>query len=143
MPTVPKSIKCNHLGCKGNRSKLNSYCIEHGGINTTTSQAKYEKMAEYQSSYWRSLRKIQLSRNPLCQSCLIHGRVTQAKHIDHVFPWSLIGSHAFKRNLFQSLCPECHSHKTGLEYKGIIEFYSDVVVRYSLSDYERVVGGFS
>jgi hypothetical protein len=35
MPTVPATTQCAHLGCKAHRSKLNSYCSEHGGIEYT------------------------------------------------------------------------------------------------------------
>ena len=49
----------------------------------------------YQTKHWKQLRASQLSRQPLCQSCLSRGIVNSAKHIDHVFPWSWIGKDAF------------------------------------------------
>ena len=47
-----------------------------------------------------------------------------AKHVDHVFPWRQIGKQAFLRNIFQSLCHECHSYKSGQEKRGVFEHYT-------------------
>jgi hypothetical protein len=52
------------------------------------------------------------------------GKIEAAKHVDHVFPWRQIGQHAFLNNLFQSLCPECHSYKTGQEKQGVFLYYT-------------------
>jgi 5-methylcytosine-specific restriction protein A len=141
MPTMPSNTKCSHLGCKEQRGKYNSFCSEHGGTKKITeSRKQFDSM--YQTAQWRAKRKIELSRNSLCASCLTKGRATQAQHIDHVFPWSVIGEHAFHRNLFQSLCAECHSYKTGQEQKGIILHYKgDGVVTYKLNDWAFATSG--
>jgi 5-methylcytosine-specific restriction endonuclease McrA len=117
MPTVPTNTKCNQLGCKEERSKYNSFCPIHGGVHINTEERKaFQSM--YQTKQWKRKRQIELSRNTLCASCLYKGIITQASHIDHVFPWTKIGKEAFYNNLFQTLCPECHSYKTGQEQKG-------------------------
>lgn len=141
MPTLPSNTKCAHLGCSNTRSKLNSFCLEHGGKtgNYSAERNQFNKM--YQSPYWKRMRRIQLSRQPICQACIHTGRVSEAKHVDHVFPWSHIGEHAFNTNIFQSLCPECHSVKTSLEAKGIYRHYSHTVVDYTAGDYTAVVSG--
>ena len=82
----------------------------------------------YQTPAWRSLRQRQLSIQPLCQACLCRGRVEAAKHVDHVFPWKQIGKGSFLKNIFQSLCPECHSYKTGQEKAGVFEHYTSTGV---------------
>lgn len=138
MPTVPRNSKCAQLGCNNPRSKLSTFCIEHGGADTYTAPLTAERAAfnsMYQTPFWRQKRIIQLTHQPLCQSCLTRGIVTQAQHVDHVFPWARIGHRAFKHNLFQSLCHECHSHKTQLEAKGIIKHYTETENTYTLSDY--------
>jgi 5-methylcytosine-specific restriction endonuclease McrA len=62
--------------------------------------------------------------------------VTQAEHVDHVIPWRSIGPAAFKRNLFQSLCENCHSVKTALEQKGVFIHYSESGPKeYTRADY--------
>jgi 5-methylcytosine-specific restriction protein A len=124
MPTIPTNTKCSHLNCKEQRTKHNSFCAEHGGIRVNTEERK-QFNGMYQTAQWRTKRKIELSRNSLCASCLYKGKVTQAIHIDHVFAWSNLGKDAFYNNLFQSLCPECHSYKTGQEQKGIYIWWHD------------------
>jgi 5-methylcytosine-specific restriction protein A len=115
MPTYPSNLKCGELGCKEPRSKLNSYCIKHGGKDNLDAR---QTDSIYQTPAWRSIRRRQLSIQPLCQACLSRGRVEAAQHVDHVFPWKHIGQHAFLHNIFQSLCHADHSHKTGQERKG-------------------------
>ena len=139
MPTIPSYTKCQHLGCTNTRSKLNSYCLEHGGKtgNYSDERNKFNKM--YQSTFWKRLRRVQLGKQPICQACLHSGKVSESKHIDHVFPWAHIGEHAFIANIFQALCPECHSHKTSLEARGIYRHYSHTIVDYTAGDYIRVV----
>ena len=81
-----------------------------------------------------------LSINPLCACCAIEGRVVAADAVDHVFPWKNYGAHAFRRNIFQSLCFEDHSRKTALEAKGIYRHYApDGMKDYGYEDYAYVV----
>lgn len=126
MPTIPSNTKCATLGCKNPRSKLNHYCLEHGGKDTYTTERTEERKqldSMYQLPFWKTARKLQLSRQPLCQCCLTRGIVTPATHVDHVFPWVKLGRQAFFINWFQSLCHDCHAHKTQLESKGIARHY--------------------
>lgn len=143
MPTLPSNTKCASLGCKNTRSKLNSYCLEHGGKDTYKEKRTEERIAfnaMYQTRHWKQVRTSQLSKQPLCQSCLTRGIVTPAKHVDHLFPWSWIGEQAFYRNIFQSLCHECHSHKTSLEQDGIFMHYiNNQTTEYKLTDYALVM----
>jgi 5-methylcytosine-specific restriction endonuclease McrA len=136
MPTVPATTKCAYLGCKAHRSKLNSYCNEHGGIDYT----ERADDGPYHSKAWQTMRALQLSKQPLCQSCFSRGLIHNANHVDHLFPWRRLGGQAFRHNVFQSLCTECHSHKTALERKGEIHHYtSDGTVVYTLGDYGYVM----
>lgn len=144
MPTAPFNSKCAHLGCNNPRSKHNGFCIEHGGRDTYNT--KYNKTAtrrehdrHYGSSFWQTQRIRQLTAYPLCAGCLAEGIYTPAVHVDHVFPWGQIGNHAFKLNIFQSLCHACHSSKTSLESKGTFRQYGQPHKDYVLSDYDRVV----
>lgn len=120
MPYAPFNSVCRELGCKNPRSKLNSFCSEHGGLEHTNDG----KDNAYSNPAWRTIRRAQLSKQPLCQSCLTRGQVNSATHVDHVFPWRHIGEHAFLNNIWQSLCTNCHSHKTGQERKGVYEHYT-------------------
>lgn len=145
MPSVPTQTTCQELGCTNPRSRYNVFCVEHGGRNANTQIATEERKAfnsAYQTKFWRIQRVVQLSKQPICQCCLTRGVVTPAEHVDHVFPWAQIGRRAFERNLFQSLCQSCHSHKTSLESKGVIMHYADGIAHeFRLTDYARVVQG--
>lgn len=135
MPTVPQQTKCGFLGCGNKRSPLNSFCIEHGGKTFNDTDKRKQSNAKYSTAVWQRIRTAQLSRQPLCQACMGRGRVNQATVVDHVFPWGKIGAEAFLMNLFQSLCPECHSVKTGLEQTGVFRHYKEPSVDYTLENW--------
>lgn len=141
MPTLPTYTKCAQLGCKNTKSKCNSFCLDHGGIDSRkvipTSERK-DQQAQYATRQWSTLRQIQLSKQPLCQACLIQGIVTQAQHVDHLFPWMQISKEAFYINVFQSLCADHHREKTHLEQRDVIRHYASVVKDFQITDYARV-----
>lgn len=66
------------------------------------------------STAWRRIREVQLSREPLCRECAKAGRVRAATDVDHIDGDS--GNNA-DDNL-QSLCHSCHSAKTARENGG-------------------------
>lgn len=144
MPTLPKNSKCAELGCKQLRSRFNAYCLDHGGRDTfdhrkhNKAQARKDFNDRYQTRQWKAFRQIQLSQHPLCAGCLSEGRIVPALHVDHVFPWSQIGEHAFIHNLFQSLCHSCHTIKTHLEQKGTYRRYGTPTRNYTIHDYALV-----
>jgi 5-methylcytosine-specific restriction protein A len=117
--------------------------MEHGGKDWINTQDRKEFNSIYQTPFWKNKRVQQLSINPLCQSCLKVGRVTQANHVDHVFAWKALGKDAFYNNLFQSLCPECHSHKTALEQQGIYRCYISNTKDYGLHEYKFVLNSIT
>jgi 5-methylcytosine-specific restriction endonuclease McrA len=137
MPSIPKT-QCAEYQCKAPSIKGSVYCVEHAPI-VKTSQDRKTFSAHYNTSAWLSIRKRQLSIQPLCQACLLDGQVTSANHVDHVFPWSAIGEHAFGCNLFQSLCETHHGVKSGLEKKGIFRYYLDPIKDYTTEDYAYIM----
>ena len=84
------------------------------------------------------MRQAQLSRFPLCAGCQDRGQIRAASVADHVWPWRRIGPEAFQVNRLQSLCPDCHSVKTGLESRGVMREYG--VKDWSLEDYGSQIG---
>jgi 5-methylcytosine-specific restriction protein A len=138
MPILPSNTLCGELGCKNNRSKGNRFCTTHGGFDHFKSDKRKESNKAYGTRIWQKIRTRQLSIQPLCQSCLSAGRVCLAKDIDHVFAWNVIGDHSFTRNLFQSLCQPCHSHKTQLEQKGVYRHFTTPITDYCIADYYRL-----
>lgn len=136
MPYAPFNTRCAELGCNEPRSKLNGYCVQHGGKEYTVKETD----SNYKTPAWKSIRRRQLSICPLCQGCMSRGKIEAAKHVDHVFPWRQIGQHAFLNNVFQSLCAECHSHKTGQEKHGVYLYYTQQgVEQLSEHDYRAKV----
>ena len=133
MPSIPLS-QCGHYQCKAPSVKGSVYCIEHAPTKQV-SKTRQAFNAPYKTAAWAAIRARQLSSCPLCAACLIDGRITAASHVDHVFPWAVIGDHAFTRNLWQSLCPECHGVKSGLEKRGVFRHYRDKAHDYGVQDY--------
>jgi len=137
MPVYPHNQLCAELNCKQLRTRLNSFCLDHGGKDNIVPR---ETDSIYQTPAWRTIRQRQLSIQPLCQACLSRGKIEIAQHVDHVFAWKHIGKHAFLRNIFQSLCKADHSHKTGIEKQGkYIHYTADGEREYAVTDYSYVV----
>ena len=137
MPTIPTNNRCATLGCMNNRSRFNSYCLDHGGQDVQRYTGKRLSNRMYNTQQWHELRQRQLSIQPLCAGCLSDGVITQAVHVDHVFPWTQIDKEAFYYNLFQSLCPSCHSSKTALERSGTFRAYGKPSKDYVIADYAQ------
>ena len=132
MPYALFNDKCRELGCKNLKTIRSTFCNEHGGGITEKGK---ENSKLYSTAFWKKQRVIQLSKKPLCASCLLEGRVVQAEHIDHVFPHRQDNS-KFKNNLFQSLCASCHTLKTQEENKGNYLYYSpNGIIQYTDADY--------
>lgn len=141
MPTVPSNTKCAQYGCINKRSRYNTYCLEHGGKDSIKSIKRSASAEQYNSAVWKRMRVAQLSKQPLCQACLADRKLSLATDVDHVFPWTAYGTHAFTTNIFQSLCREHHSVKTSLEQTGTIRHYANPTVDYKQQDYTRIVLG--
>ena len=72
----------------------------------------------YKTQRWRNLRKLQLSREPLCRFCLARGILTAAKVADHIEPHRN-DPEKFWGGELASLCKPCHSaDKQFQENKG-------------------------
>ena len=133
MPSIPLD-QCASYHCKAPSIKGSVFCTDHAPAQKT-SKTREAFNAPYKSKAWAAIRARQLSREPLCAACKLEGRINQANHVDHVFPWAAIGEQAFTRNLFQSLCPECHGIKSGLEKRGVFRHYTDKALDLTLKDY--------
>lgn len=132
MPSTPINTKCRELGCKNPKTYRSTFCAEHGG-GITEKGKQNSKL--YSTAFWKKKRAIQLSKQPLCASCLLQGKIVQAEAIDHVFPHRR-DNDKFRNNLFQSLCVECHTNKTLEENKGTYLYYSpNGIIEYTDADY--------
>ena len=138
MPSLPRP-QCNQYGCKAPTIKGSVFCVDHSPNKTLTNdRVLFNK--PYKTRAWEVIRTKQLTIQPLCQCCLLNGRITSADHVDHLFAWNQLSPSAFKLNIFQSLCAAHHSLKTSLEQKGTFRHYSNNGIKdYLLSDYYHVI----
>lgn len=66
---------------------------------------------------WDKLRKHVLRRDDyLCQTCLMSGRVTEAREVDHIIPKSQDGTDDCEN--LASICTACHRAKTQREARA-------------------------
>jgi 5-methylcytosine-specific restriction protein A len=136
MPTAPLNTKCRELGCKNEKTSRSTFCNEHGGAITEKGK---ENSKLYATAFWKKQRIAQLSKTPLCQACLLEGRVVEAVAIDHIFPHRQ-DANKFKSNLFQSLCVPHHTLKTQEENNGKYLYYSpNGLITYTDADYGQTI----
>ena len=65
----------------------------------------------YNSAAWDRVRKLKLSRTPLCEECTRTGRIVTADTVDHVVALKDGGAPFDLENL-RSMCATCHNRKT-------------------------------
>ena len=107
---------CAAPGC-ANLVQSGAYCTEHRlamlreDLRPTAHERGY-------GADWQRLRLAHLRREPLCRDPFqLHPeQLIPATDVDHIVPRSAGGTDE-DRNL-QSLCHECHSHKTALQSSG-------------------------
>lgn len=131
--------QCATYRCKAPAIKGSVYCLDHAPKNrAATDRRKLD--AYYQSATWQKIRTAHLSSSPLCMACKHAGRIVPATVVDHVFPWKQYGPQAFTLNVFNSLCPPCHSVKTASESRGVFRHYLDGEIRdYGATDWPGAV----
>ena len=101
------------------------YCPRHTATATISNKRKYKlhNKGFYSSRRWRSIRSQVLSQQPLCAACNLHGIVSPAIDVDHVYPLSHSPTLATTISNLQGLCHGCHSRKTQQEIKGYVYDY--------------------
>lgn len=108
MPYKPKH-PCSYPGCKELVPYGERYCEEHKKI-AAKQYEQYGRKEEERQRYegpWKTIRKMKLASQPLCENCLKNGRYTRAVLVHHIIPLEEGGSND-SSNLM-SMCQECHS----------------------------------
>ena len=110
MPWLYK--KCLFTGCQ-EKITSGTYCDTHKKQKDREYNATRDPDATrfYNSRRWKLIRQIKLNNNPLCQSCMLIGRIIEADVVDHI-DGDISNNH--DDNLM-SLCNACHNqkHKAG------------------------------
>ena len=77
----------------------------------------YSTETFYHTQAWRNLRKMFITKHPLCVECQRQGIVKVGHVVDHITPISKGGAALDESNL-QTLCKRHHAIKTGKERHG-------------------------
>jgi len=103
---------CTRPGCHGVvRDGVCSVC----GPKRRVRDKDYDKRRPSRSARgydrrWQKIRRMQLTREPLCQDCKDNGRVMMAVEVHHIVALRDGGTHDFEN--LRSLCKTCHSKRT-------------------------------
>jgi len=93
------------------------FCESHQDDKNAGKFADRSRGTRHERGYgsaWDRKRKAILERDSgLCQPCLRAGRVTKAKHVDHIIHKAIGGTD--KDGNLQSICVPCHRSKTAME----------------------------
>jgi len=92
---------CNHRTTTGNRCA--AHRKQHKGLG---------QQAPYNTRWWRRVRAVVLSEQPLCAAC----NTQPATQCDHIKPLDVGGTN--ERDNLQGLCAACHTRKTFSENRG-------------------------
>jgi 5-methylcytosine-specific restriction enzyme A len=119
MPTKAKKY-CGASRCPERIEVGQRYCLKH--LQQRQRNTDKRRGSANQRGYdadWRRLRDWHITNKPLCEICLLGGRVTGADHVDHIEPFHGKNDplRLDPKNL-QSLCKSCHSRKTVKEDGG-------------------------
>ena len=110
MPHKPKR-PCRYPGCP-NLCETGTYCEVHRK-EWSPESLRGNAAARGYDTKWREARKLFLKRNPLCQECLKHGKLTPATVVDHIVPHRGDQYLFWDQDNWQALCKDCHDKKTG------------------------------
>jgi 5-methylcytosine-specific restriction enzyme A len=88
------------------------------GCDMTQANGKWQgKASRHERGYgtaWNKIRNAVMQRDQhLCQPCLMMGRPTPAREVDHIIPKSQGGTDDMDN--LQCICTECHKDKTQQE----------------------------
>jgi hypothetical protein len=64
--------------------------------------------AFYLSARWKKLRKMKLAKDPLCETCHLHGEVRLAGMVHHTIPLADFIESGLDMLYLVSLCMSCH-----------------------------------
>ena len=117
MPMRPLA-PCPYPGCHELLGR--GYCEAHRKQERTA--ADEYRGSRSQRGYddrWTKIRRVVLTREPLCRICRRSGRTTVANEVDHIIPLRSGGGTGAGLDNLQPLCKSCHSRKTLSERRSV------------------------
>ena len=105
MPHKPLK-PCKYPGCPKLTSGL--YCEDHAG-KMASDYNKYSRSPDHNKRYgreWRRIRNLYASQHPLCERCLLEGKITPLDVVHHILPLNRGGTNDWGN--LRSLCNSCH-----------------------------------
>ena len=124
MISIPSRLKkpCAYDFCENLVTAGTTYCEKHQGVVKKKRDQLYDRYERdekskkfYNSLAWKKLRKIKISKEPLCEICEEEDRLRPATEVDHIVPIKVDWSRRLDEKNLQSLCHRCHMRKTAAE----------------------------
>ena len=110
MPRKPRIAPrpCQYPRCP-NLTMVGQYCDVHRA-EATRRYDKLERSPDHNRRYghdWRQIRNRYISMHPLCEVCLLSGKLNPADEVHHIVSLDNGGTH--DDDNLQSLCKSCHT----------------------------------
>jgi 5-methylcytosine-specific restriction enzyme A len=123
MPWAAKK-PCAHVGCGVPVDRTDRYCDAHQkqswrertAARRSTPEGR-KQSAFYSSRAWQRLRRLVLTKQPLCVECLSAGQYVPATVCDHIVAIQ-DGGAAWDESNLQGLCAHHHDAKSAREAAG-------------------------
>ena len=106
MPHKPLK-PCKYPGCPNLTD--GTYCKKHKA-QVAKEYNTYERSANHNKKYgreWKRIRDRYVKKHPLCERCLMEGKITPVEEVHHIIPVNRGGTNV-ESNLM-SLCKSCHN----------------------------------
>lgn len=124
------------LRCSEPAAVGRAYCMKHltsahaippkkPGRRGKGSKGRRRNDTFYSTKKWRTISKQFLLDNPWCVCCELQGKLTPAKHVDHILPRLIFPTREYTQSNFQALCVSCHTRKTAKDSIGIFMDYKN------------------
>lgn len=107
---------CHYPNCPVLVEAGQTYCKKHQGVVSSERNKRYDRQKRdkemqkfYNSSRWKKVRKIKLSKDPLCERCLEMDRIRPAEVVHHIKEAKDYPALRVDLNNLMSVCTACHN----------------------------------
>ena len=119
--------------------KINKKEIKTKSVKYSNEKKKTQE-SFYSTTAWRRLRDTYISLHPICEECIKHSHVTEAKEVHHKKPFMRGETEEERWQLFldehnlMSLCDKCHSAlhtKDNMYHMNVLDELTDKEYNYA------------